>query len=52
MTTDCEVLNSNKSDENIEYRRLLNGTIIEQLKIDYKFQENIEILELKKKGEI
>ena len=48
----CEVLNRNKDDENIQYRRLLNGTVREQLKIAYKFQENNEILELMKKGEI
>ena len=48
----CEVLNRNKDDENIQYGRLLNGTVREQLKIAYKFQENNEILELMKKGEI
>ena len=36
----CGVLNRNKDDENIQYGRLLNGTVREQLKIAYKFQEN------------
>ena len=47
----CEVLNRNKDDENIQYGRLLNGTVKEQLKIADKFQENNEVLELLKKGE-
>ena len=46
----CEVLNRNKDDENIQYGRLLNGTVRDKLKS--KFQENNEVLELMKKGEI
>ena len=48
----CGVLNRNKDDENIQYGRLLNGTVREQLKIAYKFKENNDVLEAMKKGEI
>lgn len=47
----CEVLNRNKEDENIQYERLLNGTVKEQMKIAYKFQENNEVLKSMKRGE-
>ena len=38
----CEELNKNKEKNNVEYSKLFNGTVVEQLKIAKTFKENMK----------
>ena len=42
---ECKELNKNKNSENIIYSKILNGTVIEKLKIAKVFRENYDKLE-------
>ena len=42
---ECKELNKNKKSENIIYSKILNGTVIEKLKIAKLFRENYDKLE-------
>ena len=46
----CEELNKNKDSAEVEYSKLLNGTVLEKLKIAKVFEDNFKSLEAIRKG--
>ena len=46
----CEELNKNKDSAEVEYSKLLNGTVLEKLKIANVFEDNFKSLEAIRKG--
>ena len=43
----CKELNGKEEVEEVQYKKLLNGTVLEKLKIARKFKRNMDILESK-----
>ena len=46
---ECKELNRNKEEQKFKYENLLNGTVLEKVKIATRFKENFEMLERRKK---
>ena len=46
---DCKILNRREIQEDLKYDNLINGTVMEKLKLAKRFKENFEILENMKK---
>ena len=46
----CEELNKNQDSAEVEYSKLVNGTLLEKLKVVNVFDENFKSLETIRKG--